>query len=110
MVFINDIPSLRDPENINHTFDDRVEKIELINGNTVQDYGHIESGDSFSLTCIFSLDNYQRLKSLWTSRARVSFTDEGGNVFSNLRLVFRNIQRVNKFPNYVMLTFELWRI
>lgn len=110
MIFINDIPSLRNPENISHTFDDRVEKIELINGNTVQDYGHIESGDRFSLTCVFSSDNYQRLKYLWTSRTRVSFTDTSGTVHNNLRLVFRNIQRVNKFPNYVVLTFELWRI
>ena len=110
MIFINDIPSLRNPENINHTFDDRVEKIELINGNTVQDYGHIESGDTDAITCVFSAENFERIKTLWASRTRIAYTDEKGIVHNNLRLVFRNYHPVTRFPDYVVLTFELWRI
>ena len=49
MIFINDIPSLRNPDSFEISFDDRIEKIELINGATVQNYGHIQSGDSFAL-------------------------------------------------------------
>ena len=110
MIFINDIPSLRDPESSTHTFDDRVEKIELINGNTVQDYGHIESGDTDTFTCVFSAENFERIKALWATRTRIAFTDENGTVHNNLRLVFRNYRPVNKFPNYIILTFELWRV
>lgn len=110
MIFINGIPSLRNPESSSLSFDDRVEKVELINGNGVQDYGHVESGDVFSLTCVFSVANYERLKALWTARQFVSYTDEAGVVFGSLRLVFRRIERVKKFPNYVTLQFELWRV
>lgn len=109
MIFINGIPSLRDPESSSLTFDDRVEKVELINGNGVQDYGHVESGDVIELTCVFSVANYLRLKELWTARDTVTFTDTAGVIWQNLRLVFKKIERVRKFPNYITLTFELWR-
>lgn len=42
MIYINDIPSFRDPETCEYIIDDRVEKIELMNGVAVQDFGHIE--------------------------------------------------------------------
>lgn len=110
MIYINNIPSFRDPESSSLTFDDRIEKVELINGNTVQDYGHIDSGDKFALTCLFSYSNYVQLKTLWTTRTLVSYTDEAGYVWQNLRLVFKTIKREKKFPDYVTLTFELWKV
>ena len=110
MIYINDIPSLRDPDQTEEQFDDRIEKVELINGNTVQDYGHIESGDKFVLTCIFKEANYQRIKALWTSRTRVTYTDEAGETHANMRLVFRNARRLAKFPGYRSLSFELWKV
>ena len=110
MIWINNIPSFRNPESSSLTFDDRVEKVELINGNAIQDYGHVDSGDKFSLTCLFSYSNYERLKLLWTTRTLVSYTDESGDIWQNLRLVFKNIKREKKFPDYVTLTFELWKV
>ena len=111
MIYINDtIPSLRDPESCELIFDDRIEKIELINGNTVQDYGYVESGNIVALTCIFSLANYRRLTELWQSRTKVSWTDEAGIVHENLRIVFRKVRYLSKFPKYVILTFELWKV
>lgn len=110
MIFINDIPSFRNPESSELKFDDRIEKVELIGGNTVQDYGYIASGDTFSLTCLFSYSNYLSLKELWSARASVTYTDEAGATWQNLRLVFKSIKRDRNFPNYVLLTFELWRI
>lgn len=109
MIFINDIPSLRDPESDSLSFDDRVQKVPLINGNTVQDYGHIESGDTFTLSCVFSVANYERLKALWLARQKVTYTDKAGTVYTNCRLVFKSIQYVANFPNYVTLEFEIWR-
>lgn len=110
MIYINDIPSFRNPDSSVLNFDDRVENIELIGGNVAQDYGHVENGDKLSLTCLFSYANYQLLKTLWTNRTKVSYTDEAGVIWTNLRLVFRNVRRYRNFPNYVTLTFELWRI
>lgn len=110
MIYINDIPSLGHPTAFTINFDDRVEKIELINGNAIQDYGRVESGDAFSIECIFSSVNYEKIELLWVTRAKVSLTDENGMVHNNLRLVFKSLRRVNRFPDYVILNFELWRI
>ena len=109
MIFINDIPSLRDPETITYNFDDRIEKIKLINGNTVQDYGHIPSGGVFSISAVFSLENYNRLRTLWENRIPVTFNDGNEGIWQGMRLVFKSITRDRNFPKYVTLNFELWR-
>lgn len=109
MIYINDIPSLRDPESHSLIFDDRAEKIPIINGVVLQDYGHIPQGDSFGLECVFSEENYNRIAELWTNSQRVNYTDSNGIVHSDLKLYFRNVRRYPKFPNYVVLNFELWR-
>ena len=110
MIFINDIPSFRDPESCEYTFDDRIEKIELINGNAVQDYGHVESGDVYSVECMFTRANYLRVLTLWKAREFVDYTDEEGIVNEHMRLVCRRVRRDKNFPNYLFLTFELWRV
>ena len=110
MIYINDIPSFRAPESEDLIIDDRTEKIELIGGNVVQSYGHIESGDVFSLECIFSAFNYNRLKALWLADERVMYIDEDGDVHTNLRVVLRHRRRVPKFPKYFILIFELWKV
>lgn len=108
MIYINDIPSLRDPESITYTFDDRIERIKLIGGNTVQDYGNIDSGGVFSVSAVFSLTNYYLIRALWISRTLVTFNDGDGGIWTNRRLVFKSIKRDRNFPNYVTLDFELW--
>ena len=65
MIYIDDIPSFRAPESFELEFDDRIEKIQLIKGNTIQDYGFIQNGETFLITCIFSQENYLRLTDLW---------------------------------------------
>lgn len=110
MIYINDIPSLRDPESLELVIEDRIEKIELIGGNAVQDYGHVESGDVFSLECVFHVDNWGRMQELWKTRQLVSFTDPAGMIWQNLRLVIRRIKYDKNFPKYAWITFELWKI
>ncbi len=110
MIFINDIPSLRAPESCEFNIDDRIEKVELINGNAIQDYGHVESGDNVVLSCIFTKENFDSILALWRDRIRVNFTDESGIVWRNMRLVFKSYKNVEKFSDYVILNFELWRI
>ncbi|MBR0060022.1 MAG: hypothetical protein IJP68_00935, partial [Selenomonadaceae bacterium] len=93
-----------------YTFDDRIEKIELINGNAVQDYGHVESGDVYSVESMFTRANYLRVLQLWKAREFVTYTDEAGIIYEHMRLVCRRVRRDKNFPNYYFLTFELWRV
>ena len=110
MIYINDIPSFRNPESTEYTFDNRIEKIELINGNAVQDYGHVESGDVYSVECMFTRANYLRVIQLWKAREFVTYIDEAGIVNEHMRLVCRRVRRDKKFPHYYYLTIELWRV
>ncbi|MBR0103129.1 MAG: hypothetical protein IJQ01_06485 [Selenomonadaceae bacterium] len=110
MIYINDIPSVRDPDSYKYIIDDRVEKIEVIDGYVVQDFGHIETGDVFSITCMFTEENFSRVQELWEARTKVNFKDTVGTVWENMRIVLREFTRDKDFPKYVTATFELWRI
>lgn len=110
MIFINEIASLRDPETFELSIEDRIEKIELIGGNAVQDYGHVETGDVFTVECVFHRDAWAQIQELWKSRTLINFTDEAGTVWLNLRLVIKSLRYIRKFPQYVSVKFELWKI
>lgn len=109
MIYINDIPSFRDPESEVLKPDDRIERIELLNSVAVQDMGRVEEGDVLALKCLFSRENYLRLESLWLSREKVSYTDVLGVVWQNVRMKWLEVERDRNFPEYIFLTFELWR-
>lgn len=108
-VKINNIESYRSPESITINVDDRIEKVQLINGNTVQDYGHIASGDSFTVSALFLKANFNAIVALWEARQRVSFTDDAGEVWTNCRIVIRSYQYEQTFKGYVLVNFEIWR-
>lgn len=105
---INDIRSFRSPESYGITFDDRQTKVELLNGNTVQDAGRFPSGDAASVTALFRKADYDRIVALWEARQLVTFTDEAGNVYQNVRLVLKSYKHEKAFPEFVLLTFEIW--
>lgn len=109
MIWINDIPSFRDPEKCTLIFSDRVEKIEIMNGVSVQDWGHIEADDVFVIECMFTRENCGRVSELWEARQKVNFTDTAGTVYEDMRLVLKELERDRNFPEYVMMRFELWR-
>lgn len=109
MIYINGIPSFRAPEKEIFTPDDRQERIELIDSVAVQDLGRIESGDVFSLQCMFSTENFARIEALWLARTKVTYVDEAGVSWSGFRIIIREIQRDRNFPQYKLVTFELWR-
>jgi hypothetical protein len=106
---INNIESYRSPESITINVDDRIEKVPLINGNVVQDYGHIASGDSFTVSALFSKANFNAIISLWEARQKVSFTDDSGEIWANCRIVIRSYRYEETFKNYVLVNFEIWR-
>ena len=109
MIYINDIPSFRNPETEVLTPDDRLEKIELIGDILVQDMGRVEAGDVLSLKCLFSIENYLRLETVWLSREKVNYTDVLGVVWQNMTLKILEIERDRNYPEYIFVTFELWR-
>lgn len=109
MIYINDIASFRDPESEIFTPDDRLEKVELIGDVLIQDMGRVEAGDVFSVKCLFSKENYSRIEALWLSRAKVRYTDIGGDVWTNLLVKVVETERDRNFPEYILVTFELWR-
>lgn len=109
MIKINEIKSLRDPESSEVIYDDRIEKIEVINGVAIQNYGHIKEGDAFSLVCVFKDTDYNEILALWESDEKVTFTDRAGFVWENMRLVIRRAKYLERYPRYVEVTFELWR-
>lgn len=109
-VKINDIESYRSPESCTFNVDDRIEKIQLINGNTVQDYGHVASGDSFTVSALFSWANFQAIVALWEARTLVTFTDESGVQWQGCRIVLRSYRYLPRFHNFVTVDFEVWRV
>ena len=109
MIYINDIPSFRDPEKEVLNFDDRQEKIELIKGVAIQDLGRVEKGDSFSITCLFTEKNLLKVIELWNKRAHVTYKDSTETEWTDMLIVMKSIERDKIFHKYVMATFELWK-
>lgn len=109
MIYINDIPSFRNPESEKLIPDDRVEKIELLGGAAVQDLGRVEAGDVLSIKCLFNRENYLRFNEVWESRAKVNYTDCDGVVWQNMTLKVLEIERDRDFRGFFYVTFELWR-
>lgn len=106
---IGDAASLSDPENEQITTDDRQQIIEVIGGNVVQDYGHIESGDKRSWSLTFSRANWEIVKGYWNKRTLVTVTDQNKESFT-ARIVIKSYQRVKRFPGYITANIELWLI
>lgn len=108
MIYINNIPSARDPDNGgDRLVDDRKEKIPLINGTAIQNGGIFFGG--FQLSCVFSRANFELVKSLWLADQKVSYTDQAGEIYTGLTMKFTKYGYVDKFKNYVKLDFELWK-
>ena len=107
---INNIESYRSPESTSFTVDDRQQIIELLNGTTVQDAGRFRSGDRYSATALFSRENFNAIVALWENRVLVTFTDEAGLVHTNVRIKVLSYKYESRFPDYILVTFEIWNI
>lgn len=107
---IGNVCTFKTPEDWEYTPDDRQEVVKLIGGNTVQDYGHIESGDKMSCTCLFYRDDFETVKGYWNSRLLVDVQDEAGNIYKNCRVVIKSWSYQSRFSDYVKTTIEFWRL
>ena len=91
------------------TPDDRQELVKVFGSVVVQDYGHIEAGDTISWKLQFNKTNWELVKSYWHNRVIVNVQDEAGKIFQ-ARIVVKSYSRVNRFPDYINANIELWRI
>ena len=90
--------------------DDRQQQVEIIGGMAVQDFGHVEAGDKVSCNVTMTIENWGAVCGYWNSRQSVQITDEGGNVWPNMRVVVKSYQYVSRFPKAVKATLEFWRL
>lgn len=108
MIFINDIPSFRNPDNDDdYLVDDRKTKVPLINGTAIQNGGVFFGG--FNLTVVFKKSDFERFKNLWLANEKVSYTDKAGVVYSGLTIKVSKFGRVDNFHDYIKVEFELWK-
>lgn len=108
MIYINDIPSLRNPDSGDDVIiDDRKTKVELINGTAIQNGGVFLGG--FSLTCVFSKADFERFKNLWLANEKVSYTNKAGVIYSGLTIKVSKYGYVDSFHNYIKVEFDLWK-
>lgn len=91
------------------TPDDRQELVKVFGSVVVQDYGHITAGDTVSWKLQFNKPNWELVKSYWHNRVIVNVQDEAGKIFQ-ARIVVKSYSRVNRFPDYINASVELWRI
>lgn len=91
------------------TPDDRQELVKVFGSVVVQDYGHIEAGDTISWKLQFNKPNWELVKSYWHNRVIVNVQDEAKQIFQ-ARIVVKSYSRVNRFPDYINASVELWRI
>ena len=90
--------------------DDRQQIIEIVGGVVVQDFGHISEGDRISCTVVVTAADWEKIKGYWDSRARVSMTDEGGNILPSMRVVVKSYEYIAHFPKIYILSLEFWRV
>ena len=90
--------------------DDRQQIIEIVGGVVVQDFGHISEGDRISCSVTVTAADWEKIKAYWDSRARVSVTDESGNILPSMRVVVKSYEYVAHFPKVYKLSLEFWRV
>lgn len=96
-------------ENWEVTLDDRQTKLETIGGVVVQDFGHVDAGDSFSCTVTLSRADAEILRNYWHNRTLVTVTDEAGVAHENLRVIIKSYSYVPHFKDFYRVSLEFWR-
>ena len=105
---IGDVYSFARPTSWTITPDDRMSKIEIIDGVHVQDFGVVDAGQTIACTVRLSAANWATVKGYWTGRTLVTAVDESGTSWTNRRVVVKSWTYVERFPAYVDVTLEFW--
>lgn len=91
--------------------DDRQELVQTIDGVYVVDNGCIENGSKMQGTIILKAADWSTVKGYWTGRTLVDVTDQDDNTYLNCRIVVKSYKHYSlEYPNYWVISFEVWRI
>lgn len=90
--------------------DDRQTRIETIGGVIVQDFGHVEAGDSYSCAVTVPAAGAAVISQYWHNRVFVPVRDVSGTIIPNMRVVIKKYGYVDRFENYYWAEIELWRV
>jgi len=96
------------PKNWVYKPDDRQERIEVIGGVVVQDWGNVRLGDTISCEARFTKADFVTVKQYWQSRSMCVITDESGEIYPRARIVIKSWRYENRFPKYVIANLEFW--
>ena len=104
--------SYRSPETYGKPLDDRQEKIEIIDGVCVDDCGYIEQGDVLTYTAVFTSTEFQKVKNFFAQRTKITFTNESGIIYNNVRVVIKSYKAYNAqyYPDMISADFEIWMV
>ena len=106
---IGEIETLR-TENWQIIPDDRQTRIETIGGVVVQDFGHVEAGDSYSCNVTVPSAGANIIAAYWHNRTFVPIIDAHGVAIGDMRVVIKKYGYVDRFEDYVWAEIELWRV
>ena len=72
--------------------------------------GRVPNGDTQAFTCMFSSANYAAILALVDAGTLSTFIDEDGTITSNCRMIIKSDTRDTRFPDFRIVTFEIWRV
>lgn len=97
-------------ENWNVMPDDRQEKIDVIGGVVVQDFGRIPEGDVISCNITIRASDAAVLAEYWYNRELVDVRDEADNVWQHRRILVKRYSYRPYFSNVFDAEIEMWGI
>lgn len=107
---IGDVYSIRAPESYEFVPDDRQERIEVFGGVIISDTGRVPEGDVIRCTAVFRKKDFDdKLTSYWHNRTKVWFKNEAGVTYIDMVFSVKSYKYYSKFPQYVVVTFEMDR-
>lgn len=105
---IGDVETLR-TENWRVIPDDRQTRLETIGGNVIQDFGRVDSGDTFSCSVTLSAAAASVVSGYWYDRTPVTVRDVSGRELTNRRVVIKKYGYVDRFEDeYFTADIEFW--
>ena len=107
---IGAVTALKMGEDFSISPDSRQELIKTIGGVKVIDYGDVLDGETYGFSVTFLKDDFTTIKDYAFNRQKISFIDEAGIERSNCRVVIKSYKYVNKFPDLIECSLEIWRV
>lgn len=110
VVRIGDAVSLNAPDE-SIIPDDRQQRIQTIGGNVIQDYGHVQSGDTVQWSGLqVTQKNAELIEGYWNSREAVTVINAGLQTFT-ARVAVKRWKRLPRFEKKVVeMDVELWLV